>query len=265
MALHDGFVRVSEAVAETGAEVIGVDVPAELRHLRLDGADHRPHRIRGLDARLPTGTPARGALDGLGGTATNPQGHGPLHRLGRDGGLVKAHELAVHRHGIFRPQAGERLQLLIHAPAAALGRRAGGGIVPRAGAAQAEGRQQAAFGQHVDGGALLGGQHRVAQAEARHVHAELEPPRSAGEGRHHAHALQVVHAGNEPVGLPDGIDAPALAQIHPLPEASRVLEGEAGDADAYADGHGAPKQKGSVTPSTRSPGKAIERVGAPYA
>src|SRR5262249_31794018 len=82
-----------------------------------------------------------------------------------------------------------------------------------------------------------GDQHRIALCEREHVHAELEPARAAGKRRHHAHAFERRHRADEPIRLPDGIDAALFAQIDPAPEPARVGERKGGDPHADADGH----------------------------
>ena len=118
------------------------------------------------------------------------------------------------------------------APARRLAR---GHVIPGAGAADAEGGQQPAFGQHVDGRALLGHDHRVADPEAGDIHAELDAPGCAGERGHDGHAFERGLAADDPVGLPDGVDAAGVAEVHPLPEAAGVVEGEVRYADAGTD------------------------------
>jgi hypothetical protein len=97
--------------------------------------------------------------------------------------------------------------------------------------------QQATAREVVDGRALAGQHEWVTQAHHDGVHAELETPARAGEGRHRAHGLELRLGARQAIGLPDGVDLAPLAQIHPAEEGAGALERVGGDAEPDANLH----------------------------
>src|SRR5262249_25849427 len=135
--LADRVGRAAESIAEAGAEVIDVDRPTDLRAALLDCRDHGRDLGGGLDAGLPTRTPACGALDGRIGGAADPQRQRLLHGFRRDARAIELEMLAGERHFFLRPQLRDDFEALVHAAAAALRRRTGCGVVARQCAADA--------------------------------------------------------------------------------------------------------------------------------
>src|SRR5689334_2236279 len=90
--------------------------------------------------------------------------------------------------------------------------------------ADTEGGQHAALGQHVDGGALLGKQHRIAHRYSNDIDSELDPSRATCYRGQRGHAFQYRRAAHEAIVLPDRIDAALFAQIDPAPETGRGPE-----------------------------------------
>ena len=163
----------------------------------------RPGLRRRLGAALPAGADARRAPDRRLRAAADPHRQVGLHRLGRDGGAGQAVVLAGEVDACPPATGGARSP----APRRSCGRACWCRVqrcpFRRARAADAEGRQQAALRQHVDGGALLGDQHRIAHGQRHHVHAELEAPRAPRQRGHRRHALQHRLAAQQPIRLPD--------------------------------------------------------------
>ena len=141
----------------------------------MTGADLR----RRLGARLPAGAEPRGAPDRRLGRAADPHRQIGLHRLWRDRGAGQAVVDALEIDLVLAPQPADDLEPLVGLAAARLGVEVQGPPFRRERAADAEGGQQAPFGQHVDRRALLGQQHRVAKCQRQHVDAEFEPARAA--------------------------------------------------------------------------------------
>ena len=146
---------------------------------------------------------------------------------------------ALEVDALLAPQPGDDLERLVGPPAARLRIYAERLPFRPQRAADAERRQQPPLGKHVDGGALLGQKHRIAQRQGHDVHAEAQAPRAASQRRHHRHAFQDRLAAHQPIGLPQRIDAARLAEIDPAPVVARPGEGELHQAEADGDGHAA--------------------------
>ena len=146
-------------------------------------------------------------------------------------------KLALEADLVLGPEPADQLQPLVGAAAAAPGLAARRLPVRRQAVADAEGRQQTALAQEIDGGALLGQQQRIAQAHRDHVHAELQPRGRAGQPGHGAHRLEEGLARDQAIGLPDGIDSPRLAGLDPTHVGRRPGEGKVGDAQADCYAH----------------------------
>ena len=161
----DRRVPAAEVEREAGAVVIFVDRPAGFGGGGLD----RGHDATGLGRRvaggLPAGADARGAADGGVARAADPHRQLRLHGLRRDGDALQFVERAAEVDLVFSPQAADDLEALVGLATARF--RVDAECLPFGGqwAADAEGRQQTAFRQHVDGGALLGQQHGVAERQ----------------------------------------------------------------------------------------------------
>jgi len=120
---------------------------------------------------------------------------------------------------LLAPEAADDLESFVGAAAAGSSVEPEGFPLRRERAADAEGGEEAAVGEHVDCGALLGKQHRVAEGKRDDVHAELEPTRAPRQRCHRGHALEDGRAADDGVGLPKRVDAARFAQIDPAPEA----------------------------------------------
>ena len=230
-----GVVGVSEAEGEGGAVVVFVDRAAGFGACFADGLDEGGELGGGFGAGLPAGAVFGGAADGGFGVAADPEGEVALHGLGADLGGLELEVAAFVGDGLSGEEEGEDFQRLVCYAAA------GGGVeVERlpfrgAGGADAVGGQQAAFGEDVDGGDLLGQEHGIAHGERDDVDAEFEAPGAAGQRRHGGDGFEDGGGGNDAVGLPEAVDAAGFAEIDPAPEFGRGGEGVVGEAQA--DGH----------------------------
>ena len=203
----------------------------------LIAATTLPTSAGSLGAGLPAGAVARRAADRGLGRAADPHRQVGLHRLGRDRRALEAIVPALEIDAVLAPQPGDDLERLVGAPAARPGVDVERLPFRPERAADAEGRQQAALGQHVDGGALLGEQHRIAQRQRHDVHAEAQAARAAGQGGHRRHAFEDRLAADQAIGLPQRIDAARLAEIDPAPVVGGAGEGKFHQAEADGDAH----------------------------
>ena len=155
------------------------------------GGLDRGHDATGLSRRvaasLPSGADARCASDRGVGRATDPHRQLGLYGLRRDGDTLQLVEGAVEVDRLLSPQAADDLEALVGLATARLRVHAERLPFGRQRATNAEGRQQAAVRQHVDGGALLSQQHGVAERQRHDVHAEPQAPRAPCQGRHRGH------------------------------------------------------------------------------
>src|SRR3972149_6974603 len=103
--------------------------------------------------------------------------------------------------------------------------------------ADAEGGQEAAAAEVVDGGALLCEEDRVAQGQDGGVHAELQASRAAGDGGEGAERLEDGLRRDEALAEPEGVDLALLAGVDPAPEGLGAGEGEGDEAEADPDPH----------------------------
>ena len=219
--------------------MILVDRAARFGRRLLDRGDDLADGVRLLGAGLPARAVARGAPDRGLRRAADPHRQVGLHRLGRDRRRLQAIVPALEVDAVLAPQPGDDLQRFVGAPAACLGVDVEGFPFGPQRAADAEAWQQPALGKHVDGGALLGQKHRIAQRQRHDVHAEAQAARAAGQRCHHRHAFQDRLAAHQPVGLPQRIDTARLAEIDPAPVVAGPGEGELHQAEADGDGHAA--------------------------
>ena len=75
------------------------------------------------------------------------------------------------------------------------------------------------------------------QAEACHIHSELEVLAAAGQRGHHAHGFQVRGGVNDAVALPYRTEAAVVADVHPAPETSGIIKCKIGYANTGSDPH----------------------------
>jgi hypothetical protein len=107
-------------------------------------------------------------------------------------------------------------------------------------AADAEAGQHATFGERVEGCALLGQQNRIAHRDGDDIDPELDASRATSDRCQRGQALENRGAADQPIALPERIDAALFAQIHPAPESGDAVEREFHEADSGCDraGHG---------------------------
>jgi len=135
------------------------------------------------------------------------------------------------------PQAADDIEALVGLATARLRVHAEHLPFGRQWAANAESRQQAAVGQHVDGSALLGQQHGVAERQRHDVHAKPHTPRASGQGRHRGHRFKERLMANDPVGLPDRIHTSGLTHVDPAPVRRRAGKRKLRTAQSDPDTH----------------------------
>ena len=204
---------------------------------RLDLLDYRPHLVGALHARDPARAQLRRAADRRLARPADPERQRALHRLGLHHRVGVVEMLAVERDRLLVPQPRHNRQRLIGDGAAALHGAVGDAPFGRERAAHAEGRQQPPVAEEVDRRALLGQHQRVAEAHHDHVHAELEPLGARRQRRHKGHRLEHRLFRDQPIRLPDRVDAALLAEVDPAPHHLHVGKREVGDAHADAVAH----------------------------
>src|SRR6185369_14697485 len=114
---------------------------------------------RWITGGLPAGANARRAPDRGVTRATDPHRQVGLYGLRRDGDAFQLVEGAAEVYRFLSPQAADDIEALVGLATARFGVDAERLPFGRHRTANAERGQQATFGQHVDGGALLGQQY----------------------------------------------------------------------------------------------------------
>ena len=105
--------------------------------------------------------------------------------------------------------------------------------------AQADGGEETSLGKVVQGGDLLGQDHRVAQGKGQHAGAELHPVGVGGDHGEGDYGLQAEAVGDDAVAEPDGIIAVFVADFDELLEEVGVVTtlaecpGNISDGDAH--------------------------------
>jgi len=156
--------------------------------MAANDADCVLHR---LAAALPAGAvPCRARTAGVR-RATDPHRKIGLHGLGRNRSALQAIVPAREVDAVFTPQAGDESQGSRRCVCRASWCRCRAWSIRSQRAADAEGGQQPALGQDVDGRALLGQQDRIAQRQRHDIHTEAQAAGAAGKSGHGRHALQM--------------------------------------------------------------------------
>ena len=140
-----GRVSAAEVEREAGTIMIFVDGSAGFAGGGLDRGHDATGLGRRVAASLPAGADARGAPDRGVGRATDPHRQLGLYGLRRDGDTLQLVEGAVEVDRLLSPQAADDLEAFVGLAAARPGVDAERLPFRRRRAADAEGRQQAAF------------------------------------------------------------------------------------------------------------------------
>src|SRR5262249_18801137 len=164
-----------------------------------------------------------------------------LHRLGVDADLLEIGEPAVERGRRVAPECADNVDRLGDARASLAVRYAAELELLRVLAADADAEDQAAAGQHIEGGGRLRRDRRRAQRQERDRGAELDAVGDADVGRQEGEGFVDRIVKRDVIAGPDGLVAPRLEALHE----AEVLGGR---AQRRRRGRGAAADRGDDRP-----------------
>ena len=216
---HPGVARALVVVADGDEGEVRVDEAVErapgLRRLLADLRHGLPVALGVDHVRHPPVALARRPRQRRVGPPADPDGRPRLlHRLGVDADAVEAGEAAVERRRRVAPERAHDVDALGHARAALLVRDAADLELLAVLAAHAHAEDEAAAGQHVQGGRGLGRDGGRAQREQVHAGAEADARGDARVAREERQRLEDRVVEGDVVAGPDRLEAQLLDAAH---------------------------------------------------